>query len=83
MREVLRNPLRHARYAASGPREGRRKGRPVPEKLLGQQMPRRVRVVAIEAEDWTTFGEELTPAVAAAVPAAVAEVRRLVEQATA
>ena len=43
----------------------------VAQKLLGQRMPARVLVVAIEAADLTTFSEQLSPAVRAAVPRAV------------
>ena len=41
---------------------------------LGHPMPSDVQVLGIQAADMRTFGEELTPAVAAAVPAAVAAV---------
>jgi hydrogenase maturation protease len=41
---------------------------------LGHPMPSDVQVLGIQVEDMRTFGEELTPPVAAAVPAAVAEV---------
>jgi hydrogenase maturation protease len=45
-------------------------------RAAGAPVPGRVHVVAIEVEEMDTVGEGLTPAVAAAVPAAVAEVRR-------
>lgn len=40
-------------------------------KALGWPMPEDVTIVAIEAEDVTSFGDDLTPAVAKAVPAAL------------
>jgi hydrogenase maturation protease len=46
-------------------------------KLLGEQMPAQVWVVAIEAEQLLEFSEQLTPAVAAAVPGACARVLSL------
>lgn len=39
-------------------------------RLLGAQLPAEVKVVGVEAERLFEFGENLTPAVAAAVPAA-------------
>jgi hydrogenase maturation protease len=45
-------------------------------RAAGAAVPGLVHVVAIEVEDMETVGEGLSPAVAAAVPAAVAEVRR-------
>ena len=44
------------------------------ERVLGARMPSRVWVVAIEAAELHTFSERLTPAVQAAVPAAVDQV---------
>jgi hydrogenase maturation protease len=44
----------------------------------GAPVPTRIEVVAIEAEELDRVGEGLTPAVAAAVPEAVAAVRRAV-----
>jgi len=38
---------------------------------LGMSLPRRIDIVAIEVADTSRFGEELTPEVAAAVPACV------------
>jgi len=38
---------------------------------LGMKLPRELRIVAIEVENVVDFGEEMTPAVAAAVPRAV------------
>jgi len=38
---------------------------------LGIGLPREIRIVAIEVENVVNFGEEMTPAVAAAVPRAV------------
>ena len=43
-------------------------------RLLGLPMPTRVKIVAVEVADPFTLGTELTPAVAAAVPAAAAHV---------
>ncbi len=43
-------------------------------RALGLPMPRRVKIVAVEVADPFTLGTELTPAVAAAVEAAVARV---------
>ena len=43
--------------------------------LLGMPMPERVDIVAVEAADVQTLSESLTPPVARAVPAIVAEVR--------
>lgn len=43
-------------------------------KSLGLEMPDRVDILAVEAADVTSFGEELTPEVAAAVPGAVRQV---------
>jgi hydrogenase maturation protease len=39
-------------------------------------VPSRIHVVAVEVADMETIGEGLSPAVAAAVPGAVAETRR-------
>jgi hydrogenase maturation protease len=44
------------------------------EKLVGEQMPREISVIAVEAADINTISTELTPAVAAAVPKAIARV---------
>jgi hydrogenase maturation protease len=38
---------------------------------LGAQLPKEITIVAVEAQDVYDFSEELTPAVAAAVPTAV------------
>ena len=43
-------------------------------RALGLAMPERVFVLAVEAADVTTFGEELTPEVAASVPGAIRQV---------
>lgn len=48
--------------------------------LLGADMPARVWVVAVEAQRLTTFTEELSPPVAAAVPRAAAQVVALLER---
>jgi len=48
---------------------------------LGRRMPSDVRVVGIQAGDLSTFGEDLTPAVAAAVPRAVEAVLDLLSAA--
>jgi hydrogenase maturation protease len=45
-------------------------------RAAGAPVPSRVHVVAVEVADMETVGEGLSPLVAAAVPAAVAEVRR-------
>jgi len=45
-------------------------------RAAGAPVPSRVHVVAVEVEDMETVGEGLSPRVAAAVPAALAEVRR-------
>jgi hydrogenase maturation protease len=47
-------------------------------RAAGAPVPSRVHVVAVEAEEMETVGERLTPAVAAAVPAACAAVREAV-----
>lgn len=44
------------------------------KELMGLSMPRDVIVVAVEAADITTFSEELTPAVQAAIPAVLAAI---------
>ncbi len=44
---------------------------------MGAELPAEIMVVAIEAEQVYEFSEELTPAVAAAIPEAVAAVLRL------
>jgi hydrogenase maturation protease len=43
---------------------------------LGIKLPREIRIVAVEVENVVDFGEEMTPAVAAAVPRAVEAVLR-------
>jgi len=43
---------------------------------LGMDLPQEIRIIAIEAENVLDFGEEMTPAVAAAVPRAVEAVLR-------
>jgi hydrogenase maturation protease len=48
-------------------------------KALDQPMPEEVDILAIEAEDVSSFGEGLTADVEKAVPAAVAQVRRAIE----
>lgn len=47
--------------------------------LFGDEMPREIRIIAIEVEDVTTFGTECTPAVEAAIPGAVERVKRYLE----
>ena len=47
-------------------------------RAAGAPVPSRVHVVAVEVEDMETVGERLSPAVAAAVPAAAAAVREAV-----
>lgn len=49
-------------------------------RLMGAQLPQEVWVFAVEAEDVTTFREQLTPAVACAVPALVEEIATLVRE---
>jgi hydrogenase maturation protease len=49
-------------------------------RAAGAPVPSRVHVVAIEVEDMENVGERLTPAVAAAVPAAAAAARDAVAQ---
>jgi len=46
---------------------------------LGADIPKQVDIVAIEAENVNDFGEELSPAVAAAVPLAVSQVLDLLK----
>jgi hydrogenase maturation protease len=41
---------------------------------LGLPLPREIRIWGIEGEDIATFGEELSPAVAAAVPLTIAQI---------
>lgn len=45
--------------------------------LLGDEMPREIKIVAIEVKDVTTFSRECTPQVEAAIPRAVELVRML------
>jgi hydrogenase maturation protease len=47
-------------------------------RAAGAPVPSRIYVVAVEVADMETVGESLSPQVAAAIPAAVAEVRRAV-----
>ena len=47
---------------------------------LGLTLPGTIEILAVEAEDVTTFGETCTPAVAAAVPVAAELVLQLLEQ---
>ncbi len=47
---------------------------------IGAAIPRRVDVVAIEAQNVYDFGEELSPPVAAAVPVAVEKVLELLKE---
>jgi len=47
---------------------------------LGYPMPRRVHIIGIQGADLSTFGEELTPQVQAAVPRAEQAVLRLLGQ---
>ncbi|KUK41124.1 MAG: Hydrogenase maturation protease [Clostridia bacterium 62_21] len=47
--------------------------------LFGDEMPREIRIIAVEVEDVTTFGTECTPAVEAAIPEAVERVKRYLE----
>jgi hydrogenase maturation protease len=49
-------------------------------RLLGLAVPRRVRIVAVEVADPYTLGVGLTPAVMAALPAALAAVRVAVDR---
>ncbi len=49
-------------------------------RALGAGMPEDVVVIAVEAEDLTTFSEAPTPAVAAAIPEVVARVRGLLSR---
>jgi len=44
--------------------------------LFGAEMPKEIKIIAVEIEDATTFSRECTPAVAAAIPAAAERVRR-------
>lgn len=48
-------------------------------KSLGWPMPEDVTIVAIEAEDATSFGEDLTPAVEKAIPVALDKILHLLE----
>lgn len=47
-------------------------------RLMGLSLPQQVWIFAVEAEDVTTFREELSPAVAHAVPALVEKIASLV-----
>jgi len=47
--------------------------------LFGDEMPREIKIIAVEVEDATTFGRECTPAVEAAIPKAVERVKRYLE----
>jgi len=47
--------------------------------LFGAEMPKEIKIIAIEIEDAATFGRECTPAVAAAIPEAAERVRRYLE----
>jgi len=48
-------------------------------KSLGWPMPEDVTIVAIEARDATSFGEDLTPAVEKAIPVALEKILHLLE----
>jgi hydrogenase maturation protease len=47
------------------------------QRVLGRKLPHQVVVIAVEAEDLTTFSESLTPRVHAAVEPAVARIEAL------
>ncbi|SHJ77063.1 hydrogenase maturation protease [Desulfofundulus thermosubterraneus] len=47
--------------------------------LFGDEMPRDIKIIAIEVEDITTFSKECTPAVQAAIPKVVERVKRYLE----
>lgn len=47
-------------------------------RLMGAELPRQVWIFAVEAEDVTTFREELSPAVARALPGLVEQITRVV-----
>jgi len=49
-------------------------------KALGWPMPEDISIVAIEAEDVANFGDDLTPAVAEAIPAALKMVLELLDK---
>ncbi|MEW6274761.1 MAG: hydrogenase maturation protease [Bacillota bacterium] len=44
--------------------------------LFGAEMPKEIKIIAIEIEDAATFGRECTPAVEAAIPRAVELVKQ-------
>ncbi|MEW6173853.1 MAG: hydrogenase maturation protease [Bacillota bacterium] len=45
-------------------------------RLFADEMPKKIKIVAVEVKDVTTFGKECTPLVEAAIPKAVEHVRR-------
>lgn len=49
-------------------------------RALGLPMPRRVKILAVEVADPFTLGTAMTPALQAALPAAVSRARRLLEE---
>ncbi len=48
--------------------------------LFGNEMPRDIKIIAIEVQDVTTFSRECTPAVQRAIPKAVQRVKRYLEK---
>ena len=47
---------------------------------LGLSLPTMVRILGIEAKDIVTFGEDLTPAVEAAIPRAIEKIRSFMNE---
>lgn len=47
--------------------------------LFGDEMPKEIKIIAVEIEDATSFGRECTPKVEAAVPSAVELVKRYLD----
>lgn len=45
-------------------------------RLFGDEMPREIKIIAVEIEDTSTFGRDCTPAVDAAVPGAVERIKQ-------
>ncbi|MHB8985125.1 MAG: hydrogenase maturation protease [Eubacteriales bacterium] len=45
-------------------------------RLFSEEMPKEIKIIAVEIDDATTFGKDCTPAVAAAIPVAVGLIKR-------
>jgi hydrogenase maturation protease len=49
-------------------------------KMLGLQLPEDIKVWGVEAHDLETFGEDLSPQVASALPQLISEIRRYLKE---